>query len=139
MNTKITTLLVLGALAVGVTGCSSAASAQPAPTAGTADTVKTSTPLQAAARACSYQGIELLDDGTALSFDMEGEDYGSGEGTVHDAACLLNELEVPDSTIAKMDGTRALDGTQSDEFDDYEITWSYHPDDGLDFIIEAIG
>jgi hypothetical protein len=34
-----------------------------------------------------------------------------------------------------MEGTRALDGRQTQTADGYSYTWSYHPDNGLDIII----
>jgi hypothetical protein len=36
----------------------------------------------------------------------------------------------------QMKKTRALDGTQSASWDAIEATWSYHPDNGFDIILE---
>lgn len=117
-TTKLTALAVVGILAVGLSGCA------------------TTNPLAEAERTCGGSGTSLLDDGRSLTFNMEGDEPDSGLGTLATGACLLSELDVPDSVVAKMDATRALDGAQSDTFGGYEITWSYHPDQGLDFIIE---
>jgi hypothetical protein len=38
-----------------------------------------------------------------------------------------------------MESTRALDGMQSATWSSYEVTWTYHPDDGLDLIITYAG
>ncbi|WP_269142641.1 hypothetical protein [Georgenia yuyongxinii] len=35
-----------------------------------------------------------------------------------------------------MTSTRALDGRQTAEWDGVVATWSFHPDDGLDVILE---
>ena len=51
--------------------------------------------------------------------------------------CVLDALDAPASTTSKIEGTTAMMGRQTDEFDGYEITWSYHPDTGLDMIIEG--
>lgn len=138
MKHKLAATAALITLGIGtLAGCSSAVAAEPTPTP-TSTTVKTSTALQVAARACIYQGIEVLDDGAALYFDMEGEDSDSGTGTWDDYECLLDELGAPESLAMKMGDTSANDGKQTDEFDGFEITWSYHPDNGLDFIVEEI-
>jgi len=35
-----------------------------------------------------------------------------------------------------MERTRALDGTQSDTWDGLQASWSYHPDSGINLLIE---
>ena len=35
---------------------------------------------------------------------------------------------------SKMNKTRALDGTMSEENNKVEVSWTYHPDDGLEVI-----
>lgn len=52
--------------------------------------------------------------------------------------CLLDKLDAPASTMGKVEGTTAMMGRLTDTFDDYELTWSYHPDSGLDMIIETV-
>jgi len=53
------------------------------------------------------------------------------------ATCVLDELDAPSSIVPKMAQTRALDGTQSDSWDDFEVSWTYHPDNGFNVIIET--
>ncbi|MBE7031958.1 MAG: hypothetical protein E7401_03230 [Ruminococcaceae bacterium] len=36
----------------------------------------------------------------------------------------------------KMSTTRAIDGTQNDENDKFKVSWTYHPDNGLQVIYE---
>jgi hypothetical protein len=34
-----------------------------------------------------------------------------------------------------MDNTRALDGMQTASWGNYEASWTYHPDEGLDVVV----
>lgn len=90
-------------------------------------------PLVAASTACAAG--TLGDDNHTLIVDMEGEDLGSGTATIDDVLCVLGELEAPQSVLAQMESTRALDGMQSATWSTYKATWTYHPDDGLDLIL----
>jgi hypothetical protein len=94
--------------------------------------------LQLAADRCDVDGA-IGDDGSSLELDMEGEDFGSGELSYADVACVLEELDVPDSVVSKMDSTRSIDGRQTEDWDGIEANWTYHPDDGLDVILELRG
>ncbi len=79
-------------------------------------------------------GIRMLDDGSTLHVDTVGNDDAFGADYA-DAACLLNELDTRQRMISLMDSTRALDGRQSDTWDDFTATWSYHPDSGMDLLV----
>lgn len=92
-------------------------------------------PFDAAVEACELESsphVRVMDDGDTLAVDTEGND--SGGASIADLACVLTELDVPGSVMSRMDSTRALDGTQDDEFDGITVRWSYHPDNGLDAI-----
>lgn len=94
-----------------------------------------SSPFESAHEACgSPLWAALGDDGDTLVLDMEGNE--SAGMSLEDTVCILNELNVPQSVIARMDSTRALDGVQTGEWDEIVASWSYHPDDGLDVILE---
>ncbi len=80
----------------------------------------------------SSSWARIGDDGNTLIVDGEGDD--SDGLSFANTVCVMVNLDVPDSTIAKIEGTRALDGTQSDTYDDITVQWSYHPDNGLDLI-----
>ena len=43
-------------------------------------------------------------------------------------------LGLPDWLYEEMVNTRALDGRQKENFDKVSVTWSYHPDHGLEVI-----
>ena len=47
-------------------------------------------------------------------------------------------LGFSDSVYTKMIRTRALDGMQTDSIDGIKVTWTYHPDHGLEVIYELI-
>jgi len=98
-------------------------------------TLRTTSVLEAAADQCSLP-IDAQDDGRSLILDMGGSDYLSGDLTYAQVECALSELEVPDSVLARMNSTRALDGRQEADWDGLVASWSYHPDTGLDVIIE---
>ena len=49
---------------------------------------------------------------------------------------LLSDLGFTDGVVARMEGTRALDGTQSAEGRHARVTWTFHPDNGLRMVFE---
>jgi cell division protein FtsB len=51
---------------------------------------------------------------------------------------MLEELGFSSAVIDRMSNTRALDGTQEAEGKNCNVTWTYHPDDGLQMVFEAI-
>lgn len=52
-------------------------------------------------------------------------------------AWLTDDLDAGPAALAKISNTRAIDGTLTDEISSgYELTWNYHPDDGLNVVIE---
>jgi hypothetical protein len=97
----------------------------------------TTSPLAETSRTCTA-GI-LADDDHTLVVDMAGDDPGTGTETFDGVLCVLDELDAPQSLVSRMESTRALDGMQSATWSSYEVTWTYHPDDGLDLIITYAG
>lgn len=80
------------------------------------------------------QYATIGDDGRSLILDGEGtEEDGL---TITELAGILLEVNAPDSVIARIDGTRALDGRQTAEWDGFAASWTYHPESGLDIILE---
>lgn len=113
------TFAIVGAtlLLVTLTGCSSSYSG-----------------FQDAMDSCTAtNGVLVSDNGSTLSVDMMGEeDYvGAGYG---DVLCIIDAVKTPDYIVSAIESTRALDGRQHDEFDGIEVSWSYHPDSGLDLL-----
>jgi len=85
-----------------------------------------------ASEAVSGDFLQLAGDERTLTVGNapQGGDL-SAPLTIPAVACLLDELDAPSSVMSKMQQTRALDGQQAEAWDDYEVTWTYHPDDGL--------
>ena len=77
---------------------------------------------------------KVTDAGHTLILDGDGEDFNGGL-KIEELACALNYMEVPSFVINIMDNTRAIDGIQREEYGNFKISWSYHPDNGLDVVI----
>ena len=80
--------------------------------------------------------ISVEDDGASLIMSSEGtESWGA---PIDEIACVLQMLDVPTSIINRIDTTRALDGTQTGTWDEYEATWNYHPNSGSNITITLV-
>lgn len=123
---------------LALTGC---ASASTSPAEIVADAVASGPSLITVVEACDLPESALMDDGASLMLDGKGEDDRTGAAgklSIEQLCCALFELETPESTVTKMSNTRALDGMQSDTDENFEYTWTYHPDDGLDVIVTTV-
>jgi hypothetical protein len=80
-------------------------------------------------------GVGVSDGGKTLTIDGEGNDGGGL--AIDKEFCLLKSLKMPDSIRQDMGQTRALDGAQSGSWGHWDVTWRYHPDDGLDMVVTA--
>jgi hypothetical protein len=89
--------------------------------------------MERAAETVDSPHVDLGDDGHTLILDSEGED--SAGAAIADVYIVLAALDAPESVIAQMGSTRALDGTRDATWNGMTATWTYHPDDGLDLII----
>jgi hypothetical protein len=97
------------------------------------------TPMTDAATACHVTGnasITVGDKGQSISMKSAGAK--SAGAKVTDLACVFTQLEAPDSMISRIDSTRALDGRQTATWKNYSASWGYHPDNGLDIVIEVV-
>ena len=92
------------------------------------------TAIEKAAATCGLFNVE--DNGHSITLDTKGEEDATGDA-MFSVGCVVNELSMPDYIVQKVDHTRALDGMQSDTWDGYTATWTYHPDNGLLLIIES--
>lgn len=103
-------------------------------------TVAQSSAIPKAVDACSaadIEGVDVMDKGKSLKLQTAGEE-SSGTDVVT-VVCVLNELDAPESLFTKLDSTRALDGTQSVDWSGFTASWTYHPDNGLNVIVETAG
>ncbi|CAN2190434.1 hypothetical protein MCEJIRE27_00510 [Candidatus Nanopelagicaceae bacterium] len=80
-------------------------------------------------------GFTLAEDNQSLVFDGSGKsDYFGGDFS--DLVCVLNELKAPATVESRMLSTNSLMGVQNAEWDGISVSWSYHPDNGLDANLE---
>jgi hypothetical protein len=75
--------------------------------------------------------LTLADGGDAIVVDT-GSEYGSTTGM----DCVLADLDTKQSIIAQMSRTTAMMGVQDAEDDGLAYSWSYHPDNGVNMVIE---
>ena len=97
--------------------------------------------IDQAVEACAIdsEGFTVMNDGSAISLNTKGKDYtDTGTSNIFAYYCMLNEVGVPETTQEKMNRTRAMDGTQSDTWDALKASWSYHPDSGVNVVIEGV-
>lgn len=91
--------------------------------------------LQTACGKCTSSGVKLSSDKKSIIVDSSDQyDYL----TMLDILTITGELGLPDYLYDEMCYTNALMGRQSETFDYYEVSWSFHPDNGLDAIFKFI-
>lgn len=85
---------------------------------------------------CDYYYADIAYDGSYLSIDTNPYDIDDEFDTdAWEAIQEVNDyLDIPDSTEALMKNTRALDGRQEKTHGDVTVSWTYHPDSGLEVI-----
>lgn len=81
---------------------------------------------------------ELASDGSYLAIDtnpLNLDDFSASSAwtMIQEAN---KELGLPDSVLTKMGQTRAMDGRQTHTTDELTVSWTYHPDQGLEVIYE---
>ncbi|WP_125615954.1 hypothetical protein [Specibacter cremeus] len=122
--------LLLGQIGGG--GASEAAEAA------TSSTAPVSHPIVAAVTACDLDtaaGVTVMDGGKSLEVHTSGKKKSGADASA--LACVLRELGTPQGVIARMDSTRALDGTQTGTWSGLSASWTYHPDNGFNVVIET--
>jgi hypothetical protein len=95
-------------------------------------------PITSAVETCNVESnpwITIGDEGQSLSMNSLGEESAGAE--FDDVFCVLDALDTPDSVLNRMNTTRALDGRQSAGWDNFSASWGYHPDNGLDVVIDV--
>ena len=85
-----------------------------------------------------YLYMSCPDDGSYIRIDTNPNDEddfyeASTWGMIVD---LNEELELPASLLEKMSQTRAMDGRITETIEDITISWTYHPNDGLEVLYE---
>lgn len=80
----------------------------------------------------------IASDGTWMQLDTNpfNEEDGFELLAWSKIKSVLNDLNFPSSVAEEMNQTRSLDGRQSASTDKYEVSWSYHPDNGLEALFK---
>lgn len=81
----------------------------------------------------------IAEDGTWMKIDtnpIDVEDYLEYDA-YEKIAEINNDLGFSSVVAEEMGQTRALDGRQSADTDKFEVSWSYHPDNGLEVLYKA--
>lgn len=84
--------------------------------------------------AAGDDGQSVSVSGSTFALPTEAERAGLATQV---SLCILEELDVPDSVMAKVQDTTAMMGRQSDSWGDYTASWTYHPDHGLELVVES--
>lgn len=84
---------------------------------------------------CKSKGTSLSSDKKSIMVDSDGKfDFDATE----DVMVIIDYLGLPDSLFDEMCQTNALMGRQTETYDCYEVSWSYHPDNGLDVVFKLV-
>lgn len=83
--------------------------------------------------------ITVADDDSYLMIDTNPFNYKDGDSSLIETGLdhietINKALDLPDWLYEEMLKTRALDGRQKESFDNVTVTWSYHPDQGMEVI-----
>ena len=79
-------------------------------------------------------GATVMDGGNSVELQTSGKQTLGA--AYEDVVCVLDELKMPESAKARMGTTRSLDGRQETTWSGYSASWGYHPDNGLNIIVE---
>lgn len=83
----------------------------------------------------SNSRISLASDGLSITADSKDEyDFS----TLFDILTIITTLNLPDSLYDAMVSTNSLMGRQSETYKAWNVSWSYHPDNGLDVIFKLV-
>lgn len=84
--------------------------------------------LVAAVDGCEGSSYITVDEG-GLTMESQGDE---SPGTSYEnILCVLDDLEIPDSILRRIQNTNSTMGLVEGSWGVYEASWSYHPDNGL--------
>ena len=85
----------------------------------------------------SYEWCEIAADGSYMKVDTGVLNKSKESSEAFETILKFNsELGFPQSLNEKMLNTRALDGRLSEENEKIRVSWTYHPNNGLEVIYE---
>ena len=96
--------------------------------------------LEAAKEECAADtaDVRIGDDGASMTISGVAAEEAEGASII-ELLCIFDHVQVPDAVISHMDSTRALDGRQEAAWGDFTASWTYHPNSGLNVIIQEAG
>jgi hypothetical protein len=130
-------MILGGALGFGLAKVDWPAASAQAATATPSPSASPVLPIKDAMSRCGVSSSSYFsvgDGGTSLTVESGGKSYGA---SMTDTYCVLHRLQAPDSMISRMGQTRALDGRQSATWKGYSASWGYHPDSGMNLVVES--
>ncbi|NKG22000.1 hypothetical protein [Paeniglutamicibacter terrestris] len=101
-------------------------------------TDSTSVAITNAVQNCEFTdsaGVMVMDEGKSVELQTRGKETAGAPYS--EIVCVLDGLDMPESVKARMSTTRSLDGRQETTWSGYSASWSYHPDNGLNIIVES--
>jgi hypothetical protein len=78
-------------------------------------------------------GIRVGDEGRTLTIDHRGEDDVVGASS-EALFCIVAALDTPSAVVSHMEQTTSMDGRQTESWQNVTVSWSYHPDRGMDSV-----
>lgn len=108
--------------------------AGPAPAADSSSSEAISNAVQGCALVDTV-GVTVMDGGNSVTLETAGNDTKGAPYA--DVVCVLDALEIPESVKSRMASTRSLDGMQDATWPGYAASWNYHPDNGMNLIVET--
>lgn len=91
--------------------------------------------LSSAYKKCHSSHTIMATDNLSISVDSKNK-YDTD--SLNDIKTIIYTLDLPDSLYDSMSQTTALMGRQKETYGNYEVSWSYHPDNGLDVIFRIV-
>lgn len=91
--------------------------------------------LKRAYQYCIGDGATLSADGLSLTID------GADQYDIlsrFDVESVIQTLGLPDSLKTKMEITNSLMGRETETYGNIKVSWTYHPDNGLDAVFEIV-
>ena len=92
--------------------------------------------FKTAYKACSSSGTTLASDGKSITVDSKNK-YDNK--SLSDIILIIGTLDLPDSLFDEMTSTNSLMGRLTETYDNIQVSWSYHPDKGLDVVFKLVG
>tara|TARA_Y100000389_G_C17167682_1_gene367546 strand:+ start:167 stop:628 length:462 start_codon:yes stop_codon:yes gene_type:complete len=80
------------------------------------------------------EGIDISEDYQSLYLDGQGQE-SSGIRYSY-TLCILEELEIPSPILNRIANTNSTMGEVEASSNDINLSWTYHPDNGLNIFLE---